>query len=159
VEGLKRLPETRLAKPPRMAGFAFWATACETALWPAGTFWRAYQTNLQEAVEGVIEANPVAAAVCALMSTRTRWTGTASDLLGALAKVTGEHIAKSKDWPGSPRCLSGRLRRVATFLRKVGIEVKTGTREGKARNRIIRITAAERDGTEASAPSTPSAKE
>ena len=30
VEGLKRLPETRLAKLPRMADFALWATACET---------------------------------------------------------------------------------------------------------------------------------
>ena len=38
VEGLKRLPETHLPKLPRMAGFALWATACETALWAAGAF-------------------------------------------------------------------------------------------------------------------------
>ena len=37
VEGLKNLPETRLPKLPRMADFALWATACETAIWPAGT--------------------------------------------------------------------------------------------------------------------------
>ena len=36
VEGLKRLPETRLEKLPRMADFALWATACETALWTVG---------------------------------------------------------------------------------------------------------------------------
>src|SRR5262249_37397344 len=42
VEGLKRLPETRLEKLPRMADFALWATACETALWAAGAFWAAY---------------------------------------------------------------------------------------------------------------------
>ena len=41
VEGIKRLPDTRLEKLPRMADFALWATACETALWPAGTFWSA----------------------------------------------------------------------------------------------------------------------
>src|SRR5499425_2387605 len=41
VEGLKRLPETHLPKLPRMADFALWASACETALWPAGTFWSA----------------------------------------------------------------------------------------------------------------------
>jgi len=35
VEGLKRLPEMRLEKLPRMGDFALWATACETALWPA----------------------------------------------------------------------------------------------------------------------------
>jgi hypothetical protein len=38
VQGLKRLQGTRLEKLPRMADFALWATACETALWPAGTF-------------------------------------------------------------------------------------------------------------------------
>jgi hypothetical protein len=31
------LPQTKLEKVPRMADFALWATACETALWPAGT--------------------------------------------------------------------------------------------------------------------------
>jgi hypothetical protein len=34
VDGLKRLPDTHLPKLPRMADFALWATACETALWP-----------------------------------------------------------------------------------------------------------------------------
>jgi len=60
VKGLKRLPETRLEKLPRMADFALWATG-ETALWPAGTFWSAYCGNRDEAVEGVIDADPVAA--------------------------------------------------------------------------------------------------
>jgi hypothetical protein len=71
VEGLKRLPGTHLPRLPRMADFALWATACETALWPAGTFWAAYCGNRDEAVEGVIEADPVAAAVRALMAART----------------------------------------------------------------------------------------
>ena len=117
VVGLRRLPDTRLEKLPRMADFALWATACETALWPAGTFWSAYSGNRDEAVEGVIDADPVAAAVRAVMVTRTVWTGTASDLLGALASEAGERVAKSKTWPDSPRVLSGRLRRAATFLR------------------------------------------
>ena len=140
VEGLKRLPETRLEKLPRMADFALWATACETALWPAGTFWSAYCGNRDEAVEGVIDADPIAAAVRAVMATRTEWTGTASDLLGALAEVAGERAAKSKTWPDSPRALAGRLRRAATFLRKIGIEVAF-RKEGRARARIIDITA------------------
>lgn len=42
VEGLKRLPHTQLPRLPRMADFALWASACETAIWPAGTFWSAY---------------------------------------------------------------------------------------------------------------------
>ena len=100
VEGLKRLPETRLPKLPRMADFALWATACETALWPAGTFWSAYCGNRDEAVEVVIEADPVATAVRAFMSAQTEWKGTASNLLVALSEVVDERIAKSKDWPG-----------------------------------------------------------
>ncbi len=52
VQGLRRLPETRLDKLPRMADFALWATACETALWPAGTFWSAYCGNRDEAGGG-----------------------------------------------------------------------------------------------------------
>jgi hypothetical protein len=140
VEGLRRLPQTRLERLPRMADFALWATASETALWPTGTFWRAYSGNRDEAVEGVIDADPIAATVRAIMSVRTAWTGTASDLLGALAEVAGERVAKSKTWPESPRALAGRLRRGATFLRKIGIEISF-SREGQARTRIIHIEA------------------
>ena len=156
VEGIKRLPETRLPKLPRMADFALWATACETALWPAGTFWSAYCSNRDEAVEGVIEADPVAAAVRAFMSAQTEWTGTASDLLGALAEAVDERIAKSKTWPDSPRALSGRLRRAATFLRKIGIEIAF-KKEGRARTRIVHITASAPENADAQ-PSAPSAQ-
>ncbi len=162
VEGLRRLPETRVPKLPRMADFALWSTACEKAVWTAGTFWAAYCGNLADAVVGVIEADPVATAVRSFMATRTVWTGTASDLLGALAEAADEHVAKSKTWPDSPRALAGRLRRAATFLRKISIEISF-EREGRARTRIIRIThtanhsVPESRGTGPSAPSAPSA--
>ena len=71
----------------------------------------------------MIEADPIAAAVRAAMTTRTEWTGTASELLGALAEMAGERVAKAKTWPESPRALAGRLRRAATFLRKIGIDI------------------------------------
>jgi hypothetical protein len=141
AEGLKRLPKTQLPKLPRMADFASWATACETALWPAGTFWTAYCGNRDEAVEDVIDADPIAAAVRAMMADRPQWTGTASELLCVLAEAAGERITRSKAWPDSPRVLSGRLRRAATFLRKIGIEIGFG-REGRARTRLVRIIAA-----------------
>jgi hypothetical protein len=159
AQGLKRLPETRLEKLPRMADFALWAAACETAFWPAGTFWSAYCGNRDEAVEGVIDADPIAAALRAWMAARTEWTGTASDLLGALAEAAGERVAKSKTWPDSPRALAGRLRRAAPFLRKIGIEISFG-REGRARTRTIHIaTIPAPENTEArpSASSAPSA--
>lgn len=138
VHGLRMLPDTQLERPPRMADFALWATACETALWPAGTFWSAYFGNQDEAVENVIEGDPVATAVRTLMEERTAWTGTATDLLGALAEVAGERVAKSNSWPASPRALSSRLRRAATCLRNIDI---TYLREGRPRTRVIHITA------------------
>jgi hypothetical protein len=45
VHGLRSLDRVELDRLPRMADFALWATACETALWPAGTFVRAYAAN------------------------------------------------------------------------------------------------------------------
>ncbi len=162
VKGLAELPRTKLDRLPRMADFALWATACETAIWAAGTFMAAFDINRRDAVEGVIDADPIATAVRAILATRTVWTGTASDLLGALAEVVGERVAKSKTWPDGPRALAGRLRRAATFLRKIGIEIGF-EREGRARTRTISITAIqtfstpEKPGAEPSAPSASSA--
>lgn len=139
AEGLRRLPETSLECLPRMADFALWATACATAMWPPGTFIAAYQGNREGSVESVIEADVVATAVRSFMATRTMWTGIYADLLGALAGEVDEGAKKSANWPDSPRALGGRLRRAATFLRKVGIDIKFG-RQGRARTRIITIT-------------------
>jgi hypothetical protein len=162
VEGLMRLPETRLPKLPRMADFAMFATACESALWSAGTFWTAYCGNREEAVESVIDADPVAAAVREMMAARTVWTGNSSALLGALEEKADGRVTKSKAWPNSPRALGGRLRRAATVLRNQGIEIAF-EREGRARTRTIRITVAcadsvpEHSGAQPSAPSASSA--
>jgi hypothetical protein len=162
VEGLRRLPDIQLPKLPRMADFALWGAACETALWPAGTFWSAYTFNRSDAVEGLIDADAIAAVVSAMMAERTEWVGTASELLAALAEKAGERVARSKTWPANPRALSGRLRRAAPFLRKVGIEIALDRREGKMRTRVIHITMAtptpEIGETQPSAPSASSAQ-
>jgi hypothetical protein len=46
VHGLKNLPNVHLTYSPRMADFARWAAACETANWPPGTFKKAYYRHL-----------------------------------------------------------------------------------------------------------------
>jgi hypothetical protein len=87
------------------------------------------------------------------------WTGNASALLGALDEKVDERVRKAKTWPDGPRALAGRLRRAATFLRKIGVEISF-EREGRARTRTIRITVADADpATECGGarPSTPSA--
>ena len=159
AHGLRELPSIRLETLPRMADFALWATACETAIWPRGTFQAAYAGNRDNAVYSMIEADPVAYAIRALMDKRTVWTGTASDLLGALEEEVSEKMAKAKTWPASPRALSGRLRRAAPCLRKTGIDIKTGERDTtRKRNRIIRIfRRVENADSEPSRPSASSA--
>jgi hypothetical protein len=51
--GLRRLPTLKPSSLPRMATFAKWAMACETAFWPEGTFIAAYQGNIATAVDDV----------------------------------------------------------------------------------------------------------
>jgi hypothetical protein len=89
VTGLNQLPETRLEKLPRMADFALWAAACETAFWPAGTFEAAYHSNRDEAVDNVIDSDPVASAVRTMMAARPNWDGTAAELLVVLFRIAG----------------------------------------------------------------------
>jgi hypothetical protein len=157
AEGLKRLPHVRLSRAPRMADFAHWATACETALWPAGRFMDAYDRNRQEAVEEIIEADSVAIAVRRLMATSVTWKGTASQLQAVLLPLWGGRKASSKEWPDSSRALAGRLRRAQTFLRTIGIELSFG-REGHVGTRMIEIarTAASPTADAAAQPSSAS---
>jgi hypothetical protein len=102
AHGLRMLPVTRLEKLPRMADFARWGTACETAFWPDGAFMAAYCNNRDEAVEEMIDADAVAAAVRTMMAARADWAGRASDLLGILSEEVGE---------GATRPRTGRTRR------------------------------------------------
>jgi hypothetical protein len=139
VVGLANRAKVKLTSLPRMADFAVWAAACELALWPAGTFAAAFAANRKELIEGVLDADTIASAIRALMATRGEWLGTASELLSALEVVAGEKAVKSRNWPTSVEALGRGLRRPATFLRKVGIEIRFERQPGGRRTRQIRI--------------------
>jgi hypothetical protein len=130
--GLRMLPQVRLQRLPRMADFALWATACESAFRPAGILEAAYSNNRRATIENIVDADPVAALVREIMADRAQWTGSASDLLQVGTSRSG--------WPKNPRALAGRLRRAQAFLRTLGIEIAFG-REGRFGTRTIRITA------------------
>jgi hypothetical protein len=137
AHGLRTLPNVRITRWPRMADFAQWGTACEGAFVPAGAFLRAYRENRIAARDGLVEADPVADRVREIMTYRSTWSGSASDLLRAgAANGFPPHRA---DWPTSPRALAGRLRRAQTLLRTFGIEMAFG-REGRLGTRIIRMS-------------------
>ena len=164
--GLKNFP--MMKRPPdlpRMADFAHWVIACESALWESGAFLNGYNANIIGAIESVLEASSVAVAVRELMAnlakaSKAKWSGTASDLLALLTDLVTERISKSDDWPRNGRALSGRLRRAASFLRRVGINIVFNRDE---RARLIIITSkpyttpgAEKVCNFASGPSGPS---
>ena len=141
AHGLRALPEVRLDQLPRMADFALWSTACETAFCPAGGFSYAYNANRWAATEDVVEADPIAARIRDIMAERTIWTGNASDLLRVGADASRDAMSRiGVGWPKSPRALAGRLRRAQTPLRALGIEITFG-REGRAGTRIIKMSA------------------
>ena len=140
VHGLRVLGRVHLDRLPRMADFALCAAACEPALWPAGTFARAYAANRRTAIESIIEADPIATCVRAIMIDRTTWSGSASDLLRLCAESARDDISRATAWAKNPRALAGRLRRAQTFLRRLGIEI-TFSREGRTGTRMIKVSA------------------
>lgn len=146
ANGLRRLPETRLTRLPRLADFALWSTACgDGLLWPPGAFMRAFDANRADAIEDAVAGDPVASAIRRLITTDGAWTGTAERLMGDLVRHTG--IAPSpRTWPATARAMAGRIRRAAPFLRKVGITVAFTRSTDADRTRLIDIRGPERVG-------------
>ena len=124
VAGLAGEGTVKLARVPRMADFALWVTACECGLgWPAGRFIEVYTANRSSANDSAIEASLVGVLVQSFMAGRKGWEGTSSELLSALGEAADDAVRKRKEWPKSPRKLSGDLRRIAPNLRASGIDV------------------------------------
>lgn len=139
VHGLKTLPTVKQEHWPRMADFAHWITACETALWEAGTFREAYAVNREKAILSAIDDDPIATALRGFINDDpAAWKGTTTELLEALTKSVGEKQSKSKDWPQSARALTGHLQKAKGALRRVGIRIRQRGRTN--RGRILEIT-------------------
>jgi hypothetical protein len=144
AHGLMQLPHTRLNRLPRMADYAVWVHACETAIWSAGMHMAAYEANRGDAVEVVLDADPVATALRQYMDGRSEQTTTADDLRTALDAIAGEHVRRSRQWPVNARGLSGQLTRLGPALRRVGIAIERAREAGNGGRRLIRITKEDR---------------
>jgi hypothetical protein len=92
AHGLHAFGNVHLDQLPRMADFALWATACEPALWPAGTFARAYAANRRAAIESIIEADSIATCLRTIMADRSIWMGSASDLMRLYAQSARDDV-------------------------------------------------------------------
>ena len=130
---LRNFPETQLERKPRMADFARFAVAAESAFdCEAGAFLDTYTKNRTAANELALEAAPVAPVVLSFVEEVETWRGTASELLKALNTRAGD-VASMEGWVKSPCTLSGALKRLAPNLRACGVEVTHEPRKNKAR--------------------------
>ena len=129
-QAIKTFREVQLESLPRLADFAVWLAAAETSLgWEPGTFNQAYRKNRLGADEAAIESSLVATRVRDCFEDYSGdWIGTASQLLEVLNRGFDlderRNRERSRDWPSKPHVLSGKLRRLAPNLRRLGIEVE-----------------------------------
>jgi hypothetical protein len=136
---LRRLPHIQLFDAPRLADFAFWATAAEPGLrWREGAFLRAYARNQSAANDLALEGSPITEAVRSLVC-KGEFEGTASELLKVLTERTDESTSHRKGWPQNGQWLANLLRRLAPNLRKSGIEVVFCRGKDRRRRRLITI--------------------
>lgn len=150
---LRRLPDVKPPRLPRMADFAKWIIAAEESLGQRdGAFLDAYSDNRADATDLALEASPVASVVREFTVKLGRmapalqvelWRGTASELLAELNSLAGER-QRNPAWPRDAARLSGKLKRMAPALRDVGVNVVLGEREGKRRTRTVTLLRAQR---------------
>jgi hypothetical protein len=139
--GLKRLPDTQVANLPRLADFAMWGTAIETAFVQPGAFLAAFTASQLTATEAVIEVSPVATAIAALMEDRNTWDGTTAQLWRELKRTDRSEArpTETKDWPKDPTRFSAALSGVIETLRKIGVEVSRERAPDRKRTRTVHL--------------------
>ena len=81
------VPNVGLEKLPRMADFAHWVTACETAFWPEGTFMAAYSESHGGGPKS-LEADAVGGAIM--------------KLIAAMIEKSAEEVGKFAPVPPTP---------------------------------------------------------
>jgi hypothetical protein len=129
VVGMQRLEEVQRGRRPleRMADFTQWGYAVAPAIgWTEDDFRLAYRATRREALQTVIENDPVAAGILALVHGAKRqgkpWHGSQSLLWKELAGAAGD-AAKAPGFPKSPEGLGWALKRVIPVLGDRGIRI------------------------------------
>jgi hypothetical protein len=138
---LRRLPQIKLPKLPRMADFAMWVCAAEPALgWQEGLFLEAYGRNRAEANALALEASTLVQPIMRIAD-RGEWQSTATALQSELVndQLNNQLLGEQKPVPQTARELSQALRRLAPNLLQIGITVEFGRTNGDNSERIITI--------------------
>jgi hypothetical protein len=148
VAALRNLPQVRLERPPRLADFARWVSACEEALgMQSGEATAACRANSAETRDLALESSPLYEPLAALAN--EGFTGTVAELRARLDSMVSEATRRSVRWPKAPNVLGNALRRMATNLRAAGIELQF-SRNNEYGRRLVSVLLA------AQTPKTPS---
>ncbi|HVB82641.1 MAG TPA: hypothetical protein VNE82_22160 [Candidatus Binataceae bacterium] len=135
VAGLRNLPQVKLDRPPRLADFALWVSACEEALgMKQGEAVAACQANCAETRDLALEASPLYGPLAELA--REGFRGTVAELHARLHAMVSEPRRRSLRWPKAPNVLGNALRRMATNLRAAGIELQFSRNDGQGRRMV-----------------------
>jgi len=117
---------------PRMADFALWCTAAETALgWQRGAILQAFNENQREAEREILDNDPIAPAIHDLLTKEGNFQGTQADLHRKLDQLI-------VSCPVKVGALSKHLRRIAPNLRGAGIDIEWKRVGGGTRIIVIR---------------------
>lgn len=147
---LKVLPDVELNERPRMADFARVLAAVDQV--QGWSTLESYKAGARDAVADVLEGEPFAQAVVALVDRSGPLTLTASELLERV--TTPDKLPKK--WPKDSTRAGGQLKRLAPALRTIGINVDDSERQPKGnRSRLYKLTASE--SRRISAPAAPTA--
>ena len=152
--GLRDNPQVKLERPPRLADFALWVSACEEALdMKPGEAIAACQTNSAEAPDLALEASPLYMPLVELA--REGFTGTVAELHARLDSMVSDAMRRSVRWPKAPNGLGNALRRMATDLRAAGVELQFSRNDVLGRRVVSVIAAAQIRKTPSVAVSAP----
>jgi hypothetical protein len=122
ARSLAELPHVRLPALPRMADFARFGAAVYRALGRTeAAFLADYTASRRESVLRTLDASPVAVAIQAFMAARP--AGIVAPVKEIMEAVS-VHKPQGEAWPKSPKGFADSMRRAATALRTIGIEVK-----------------------------------
>jgi hypothetical protein len=140
--GLRNLPNVSLDQPPRMADFAIWVNACEESLgMKPGEALAAYRANCAETHNLALESSPLYEPVAELA--REGFSGTVAELYDRLNCMMSESMRRSVRWPKAPNALSNALRRMASNLRAVGINIQFSRADIRGRRVVSLVRASE----------------
>ncbi len=136
----KENPPIEFGTLPRMADFAEVAEVISRCMGnEPNTFSDAYNKNIEQQTQEILNTSQVAYAIFKFMSDRNEWKGNATGLLELLDHQVTEKVQRSKYWPKTASVLSRRINEVKANLREVGIEIEEGEADSVSRVKIIDI--------------------